>query len=191
MLTRVDLQRDEKILITGASGGVGSALVQLAKRRGAWVLALTSSSKRDHLAGLGADAVLDRHPTGAAQTLKEHLPGGKCDVVADVVGGDAFPMVIDLLCRGGRYVASGAIAGPIVQLDLRALYLKDLEMHGATVMPVGVFARLVKYIENEEINPLLAKTFPLQEIHAAQKAFLEKKHFGNIVLRPPRLQTAK
>ncbi len=184
MLHRVDLRSGERIMITGASGGVGSALVQLAKRRGAWVLALTSPDKNDQLAHLGAEAVVDRRSANLATDLEQSLPEGECDVVADVVGGECFPTLLNLLCRGGRYVTSGAIAGPIVELDLRTLYLKDLVMHGATVMPPGIFARLVKYIENQEIRPLLAAEFELEDIHDAQKAFLEKKHCGNIVLWP-------
>jgi NADPH:quinone reductase-like Zn-dependent oxidoreductase len=189
MLTRVDLQAREKILIPGASGGVGSALVQLAKRRGAWVLALTSRSKRDHLLKLGADVALDRKTADTMENFQGHLPGGECDVVADVVGGPLFPTWLALLRRGGRYVASGAIAGPIVELDLRALYLKDLTMHGATVMPKGIFARLVGYIENRETRPLLAQTFALQDIHEAQRKFLQKDFFGNIVLIPPSISS--
>ena len=185
MLTRVDLQADERILIPGASGGVGSALVQLAKRRGAWVLALTSRAKRDDLLKLGADCVLDRADADTTDHFQRQLPGGECDVVADVVGGPLFPTWLTLLRRGGRYVASGAIAGPIVELDLRALYLKDLEMHGATVMPQGIFARLVRYIEKREIRPLIAQEFALRDIHEAQRKFLKKDFFGNIVLKPP------
>ena len=88
------------------------------------------------------------------------------------------------MCRGGRYVTSGAIAGLIVELDLRTLYLKDLEMHGATVMPVGIFADLVRYIENAEIHPLLAKEFSIHDIRSAQDEFLMKKHIGNFVIVP-------
>ncbi len=185
MLHRVDLQAGETIVITGASGGVGSALVQLAKRRGARVLALTSPDKSVHLNGLGVEAVVDRRSADLGQDLEQSLPAGGCDVVADVVGGECFPTLLNLLRRGGRYVTSGAIAGPIVELDLRTLYLKDLAMHGATVMPPGIFSQLVGYIEKKELRPLVAATFKLEEIHVAQKAFLEKKHFGNIVLRPP------
>ena len=185
MLTRVDLQAEERILIPGASGGVGSALVQLAKRRGAWVLALTSRAKQKHLRKLGADCVLSRETTDTTDVFQEHLPEGECDVVADVVGGKQFQTWLTLLRRGGRYTTSGAIAGPIVELDLRSLYLKDLTMHGATVMPVGIFARLVRYIENQEIGPLLAEQLPLQNIREAQTKFLKKDFFGNIILKPP------
>lgn len=184
MLHRVRLSEGEKIVIPGASGGVGSALVQLAKRRGAWILAITSKAKMDAIRELGADAVLDRNQKDLEHQIREILPGGEVDVVADVVGGDGFSMCLNLLCRGGRYVTSGAIAGPIVELDLRTLYLKDLEMHGATVMPVGIFEKLVGYIENAEIRPLLAREFSINDIKEAQEAFLAKKHIGNFVIAP-------
>jgi len=184
MLDRVRLSEGEKIVIPGASGGVGSALVQLAKKRGAWVLAITSKTKMGAIRELGADAVLDRNQKDLEHQIQEILPGGEVDVVADVVGGTGFSMCFNLLCRCGRYVTSGAIAGPIVELDLRTLYLKDLEMHGATVMPVGIFENLVGYIENGEIRPLLAKEFSLNDIKKAQEEFLAKKHIGNIVILP-------
>ena len=184
MLHRVRLGQDEKIVIPGASGGVGSALVQLAKRRGAWILAITSKTKMDAIRALGADAVVDRNQKNLEHQIREILPGGEVDVVADVVGGDGFSMWLNLLCRGGRYVTSGAIAGPIVALDLRTLYLKDLEMHGATVMPVGIFENLVRYIEKGEIRPLLAKKFSINDIKKAQEEFLTKKHIGNFVVLP-------
>jgi NADPH:quinone reductase-like Zn-dependent oxidoreductase len=184
MLHRVRLGAGEKIIIPGASGGVGSALVQLAKRRGAWVLAMTRRAKMDAIRDLGADEVVDRKQKDLAHQIGDILPGGEVDVIADVVGGAGFSGWLDLLCRGGRYVTSGAIAGPIVELDLRTLYLKDLEMHGATVMPVGIFEQLVGYIEKGEIRPLLAREFSIYDIKKAQEAFLAKKHIGNFVILP-------
>ena len=184
MLHRARLREGEKIVVPGASGGVGSALVQLAKRRGAWVLAITSKAKMGTIRELGADAVLDRNQKNLEHQIQEILQGGEVDVVADVVGGTGFSMFLNLLCRGGRYVTSGAISGPIVELDLRTLYLKDLEMHGATVMPVGIFENLVSYIENGEIRPLLAKEFSINDIQKAQEAFMAKKHIGNFVVLP-------
>jgi NADPH:quinone reductase-like Zn-dependent oxidoreductase len=184
MLDRIRLQKGETILIPGASGGVGSALIQLAKRRKAQVIAITSKSKMDMIQALGADDVFDRNQEDLEQNIREVASGGEVDVVADVVGGTGFTMYLHLLCRGGRYVTSGAIAGPIVELDLRTLYLKDLEMQGATVMQVGIFERLVGYIENNEIRPLVAEKFPLSEIKKAQEAFLNKKHIGNFIILP-------
>jgi NADPH:quinone reductase-like Zn-dependent oxidoreductase len=184
MLDRIKLQEGEKILIPGASGGVGSALIQLAKRRKAQVFGITSTSKMDMIRDLGAGHIFYRNQKILEQKIGAVAPGGKVDAVADIVGGSSFSIYLNLLCRGGRYVTSGAIAGPIVELDLRTLYLKDLEMYGATVMPVGIFEKLVGYIEHGEIRPLLAKKFPISRIKKAQEAFLDKKHLGNFVILP-------
>ena len=90
--------------------------------------------------------------------------------------------MIAALTRGGRYTCAGAIAGPVVRFDLRAFYLRDLSFTGATVPPPGVFADLVGYIERAEIEPVLAATYPLQELVAAQQAFISKRHVGNIAV---------
>jgi NADPH:quinone reductase-like Zn-dependent oxidoreductase len=92
--------------------------------------------------------------------------------------------LIDVLKRGGRYTCSGAIAGPIVELDLRTFYLRDLTFIGSTVIAPHIFSDVVGYIERDEIRPALAATYPLKEFHAAQTAFIEKKHTGNIVVTP-------
>ncbi len=184
MLSRADVGAGDRVLVTGASGGVGSALVQLAKRRGAKVIALSSPSKHAAIRALGADFVLDRAPGDLAAALKDTTGQDTVTVVADIVGGDYWPNLIDLLARGGRYACSGAIAGPMVALDLRTFYLRDLTMHGSTVLPPHIFTDLVGYIERGEVKPLLAATYPLAELHAAQTAFIEKKHVGNIVVTP-------
>ena len=181
MLHRSGVAPGEHVLVTGASGGVGSAVVQLAKRRGAVVTALTSVSKRAEVLGLGADQVVCRDGPGAGPALVANL---QVDVVVDNVGGSAFPAMLDALRRGGRYVSSGAIGGPLVALDLRTLYLRDLHLIGCTAWDKPVFPNLIAYIERGEIRPLVAQTFGLPWIADAQRAFLEKRHFGNIVLVP-------
>ena len=170
MIQRAELG-GERVLITGASGGVGSAAVQLAKRRGAHVTASTSPAKMEALRTLGADAVVNR---------SDAFPKEAFDVVLDLVGGPRWPDLLDALVTRGRYVTSGAIAGPIVELDLRTLYLKDLTLIGSTRQDPRVFTDLVSYIEAGEIKPVVAETYPLRDLHAAQKAFLEKSHMGKI-----------
>jgi NADPH:quinone reductase-like Zn-dependent oxidoreductase len=169
----------ETVLVTGASGGVGSAAIQLAKRRGAKVIALASLSKKDDVLAAGADVVLDRDASLVAE-----LGADSVDVVIDLVAGPNWSQLLDVLRRGGRYATSGAIAGPIVDLDVRTLYLKDLSFFGCTYQDDVVFENLVKYIEENEIKPLVAKTYPLKDIVAAQKDFLEKKFTGKLVLIP-------
>lgn len=170
----------ERVVVTGASGGVGSAAVQLAKRRGAQVTAVASSIKADVLRELGADHVIDRN-----EDLVTAIGADSVDVVVDLVAGPAWPGLLDVLVRGGRYVTAGAIAGPLVELDVRTLYLKDLTLIGCTFQEDVVFENLVAYIERGEIRPLVSKTFPLHDIASAQEEFLAKKFVGKLVLIPP------
>ena len=182
MLNRAGVRSGDRVLITGASGGVGSALIQLARRRGAETVALCGESKAEAVRTLGADHVLPRAPEDLKGTLRTATGRDEVTVVADVVGGALWPQLIAALARGGRYTCAGAIAGPMVSFDLRTFYLRDLVFTGATVPPPGVFADLVGYIERGEIEPLLAAAFPLHDLVAAQAAFITKRHVGNIVV---------
>lgn len=179
MLHRADVGA-ETVLITGASGGVGSAAVQLAKRRGARVIALCSPAKAEAVQALGADRILDRDAD-----LVSELGEGSIDVVVDLVAGPRWPSLLDVLRRGGRYATAGAIAGPICEIDIRTLYLKDLTLFGCTFQEDVVFENLVRYIEAGEIRPVVAKTYPLGDIARAQEDFLAKTHTGQLVLIPP------
>ena len=181
MLHRAGVGQADRVLVTGASGGVGGGLIQLSKRRGALVIALTSGSKLDAVRAIGADVVIDRARDDIDAAVLDASDGG-VDVVADVVGGSMFPLLLRMIRRGGRYTTAGAIAGPIVSLDLRTLYLRDLTMHGATVLPPEVFTNLISYIESGEIRPIVAATYPLNQIPEAQQAFLSKEHVGTIVI---------
>jgi NADPH:quinone reductase-like Zn-dependent oxidoreductase len=172
MVERAGVTAGDTVLVTGASGGVGTALVQLVRSRGATPLGVCGPDKADGVRALGAERVFGRDDT----------PDVEVDVVADVVAGPRWPELFATLRRAGRYVASGAIAGPIVPLDLRTLYLRDLTMFGATVPPPGLFAELVRMIERGDLKPVVARVFPLEELRAAQEAFLEKGYVGKFVI---------
>ena len=182
MLDRANVVAGNTVLIPGASGGVGSALIQLANRRGATTIAMASDAKHEAVRSVGATAVLPRAPQDLKQALRDTIGRESVSVVADVVGGNYFPTLLEVLERGGRYTCSGAIAGPIVDLDLRTMYLNDLTFTGATIVPPGTFARLVRYIERGEIKSLLAATYPLEQLTSAQAEFIKKEHVGNIVV---------
>jgi len=180
MLHRTGVERHHHVLIAGASGGVGSATVQLAKCRGATVTAICSASKADAVRAIGADNIIDRD-----QDLVQTLGNSSIDVVVDNVAGDTFPAMLKVLKPGGKLVSSGAIAGPIVALDMRDLYLKDIQLIGCTAWDEPVFSNVIRYIEQREIKPLLAKAFDLKDIVQAQQEFMQKQHVGNFVLVPP------
>jgi NADPH:quinone reductase-like Zn-dependent oxidoreductase len=178
LLERARLAPGESVLITGASGGVGLAAVSLAKLRGANVIAQTSPDKAPTVMESGADRTIGR---GAAEIAAI----GQVDLVIDVVAGEQWPALLDALERGGRYAVAGAIAGPVVSMDVRTVYLKDLTLFGCTYQPPAVFEAIVGYVNSGRLRPLVSKTYPLRQIAEAQADFIAKKHPGKLVLLPP------
>ena len=179
MLQHAGVDKGEHVWVSGASGGVGSATVQLALRRGTQVTALTSRNKRAQVEKLGAHTVLCREDSNSTWA---QLP--PADVAVDNVGGAGFADLLQCLRRGGRYVTSGAIAGAEVVLDLRTLYLRDIRLIGCTAWDEAVFPNLLRYIQQNEIRPVVAATYPLQDMAQAQQDFLAKRHTGKLVLVP-------
>jgi len=175
LLDRAGVARGQAVLVTGASGGVGLAAVQLAARMGARVTGIASPTKADCVRDHGAAEVIAR---GAP------APEGRFDAVIDVVAGPDWAAFIDALRPGGHYAVSGAIAGPVVEADLRRIYLRDITIHGCTYQPAEVFARLIGMVNAGQVRPLVSKTYPLREIAAAQADFIAKAHPGKLVLLP-------
>jgi NADPH:quinone reductase-like Zn-dependent oxidoreductase len=181
MLRRAGVTAGQRVVVTGASGGVGSAAVQLAARRGAVVTAITTRAKAAQVLALGADRVVARED-GLAGTLGRRT----VDVVVDNVSGPGLGDLLVALKRGGRYASSGAIAGPIVSFDKRTFYLDDLTLIGCTAWDEPVFPDLVDYLEAGQIRPPVAGSYALEQIAAAQTEFLRKAHVGAFALIPPR-----
>ena len=182
MLNIASLAEGETILVTGASGGVGSGLLQLARARGAKVIALTGSGKEDRATALGVERVVTREPRSGS--LIDALGRQSVDVVADVVGGALLPDLLAVLKPEGRYVVAGSIAGPMVQMDLRLVYLNLLQMFGSSMWRPAEFKTLLGYIETGKVRPLLAQTYGLADINKAQEDFKQKDFFGKLVLVP-------
>lgn len=188
MLSIAGARAGDLALVTGASGGVGTFLVQILKAFGATTIGVVGKAKMAAVSELGADHVIDREAPNLVTAVLEITGGRKLSLVADVVGGDQFPDLLKLLRRGGRYVAAGAIGGPNVDLDLRTLYLKNLSLFGSAVYLRETFPRLIDLVVLGRIKPFNTKSWPLEQIHAAQAAFLEKKHVGSLILLPPKVE---
>ncbi len=174
LLTRSGVAKSDRVLVTGASGGVGYAAVQLALLRGATVTAQCSAAKAAPLIATGAE-VIDRD---------DSLPPGRFDAVIDVVGGPRWMERLDALRPGGRYATSGAIAGPMVEADLRTIYLHDLTIFGCSHQSDETFAGLVASINAGSVRPLISKTYPLREIAKAQQDLQAGTFPGKLVLIP-------
>jgi NADPH:quinone reductase-like Zn-dependent oxidoreductase len=175
LLSRAKVAVGERVLVTGASGGVGLAAVQLALLRGAEVTAQCSLSKSAPLQAMGA-RLLSRETTPRARSF---------DVVIDIVGGDGFQDRLDALAPGGRYATSGAVGGPLVKGDLRRIYLNDLTVYGATHQPREVFAGLVTLINTARLRPVVSQTYPMRDMARAQADLAAGRYPGKLVLVPP------
>lgn len=181
MLNRARVTAGEKVLVTGASGGVGSATVQLCRARSAVPIAVVSAGKENALSEIGAEAVVTRG-VGDFKSEVLKVQDGPIDVVVDIVAGALFSDLLTLLRIGGRYVSCGAIGGPIVEFDVRTMYLKHLDLIGSSQGSRREFKSVVNYVLNGKIKPLLAGTYPLSDIARAQSDFLRKDFIGKLVI---------
>lgn len=157
--------------------------MQLANLRDARVIALAAGDKAHAVRSLGADAVIASRTDSLASDILA-VAGGPVDVVADVVGGPIFADLLQVLAPLGRYVTVGAVAGAIVELDLRTLYLKHLDLLGSTLGTRDDFAQLGRLINEGRLQPALGGTYPLERIHEAQERFRRKDYVGNLVIVP-------
>jgi NADPH:quinone reductase-like Zn-dependent oxidoreductase len=177
MLNRAACAAAERILVTGASGGVGLAAVQLLAARGCVVVARTSAPHRELVEGSGAAEISLR----GVDDLSQLAP---VDAVVDVVGGEEFAMAVDRLRAGGRLVTAGAIAGPVVALDLRRLYLLQRTLIGSTMHTPADFRQLAGFAVAGSVSPVVAGTYLLEEIADAQARFVSGNFVGKLVFEP-------
>lgn len=177
LLDRASVTAGQEVLITGASGNVGLAAVQLASHMGARVTGIAAAPKAATVMEEGAAEVIDRDAP---------LPQGRYHAVIDLVGGASFPALIDALRPGGHLAVAGAIAGPMIEADLRRIYLRDITIHGCTWQSPQVFARLIEMVRAGRVRPRIAAIYSLREIVRAQADFQAKTHAGKLVLIPGR-----
>ena len=175
LLDRAGVTERQRVLVTGASGGVGLAAVQLAAARGARVTGVAAEAKAPAVRGAGAADVIGRDTVPEATGF---------DAVIDLVGGPGWPELVRALRPGGHYAVAGAIAGPVVAADLRDIYLRDLTLHGCTFQPPETFRRLVDLANAGAVRPLVSATYPLADIARAQEDFMSKRYPGKLVLIP-------
>jgi len=182
MIERGRLRSGETVLVSGASGGVGIALVQLARARGARILAVSSGAKLDAVRAAGAHHVLDRG-RDVGEQIRTAAPDG-IDVALDVVAGDLLSTGLPLLREGGRWVVAGALGGYGIAFDVRRLYLHNAQLIGSAMHTPAHFETLLDLARRGTVRPLVAATYPLEQAARAQRDLARRTHVGKIVLRP-------
>jgi len=182
MLRRARVSEGERVLVTGASGGVGSGVVQLCRARGAIPYALVGAGKEAAVISIGAEATITRGEDELPEVVAKLTNNEPIDVVVDTVSGPLLPDLIEILKPQGRYVTCGAMGGPMVEIDMRRIYLKNLEMHGATQGTRKDFEAVRDYIISGKIKPLVAKTFALEDLGQAQEEFKKKEFVGKLIV---------
>jgi len=183
LVTQARLRPGEDVLILGASGGVASAAIQIAKLAGARVFAVTSGSEKVARAlELGADRVLDRGEVDFARETLRWTDQRGVDVVLENVGTPTWKQSLQCLARGGRLVTYGRTAGMIGETNIRELFVKQTRIIGTTMGNRREFADVTRLVFARRLRPIIDQIYPLDELRAAHERLEAGAQFGKIVL---------
>ena len=185
LVDKAKVRQTEDVLIIGASSGVGSAGIQIAKMLGARVIATTSSDlKAAKAREIGADEVVNYKNENVLERVRT-LTGKKgVEVIFDHVGASIWEQNIKALTKGGRLVTCGATSGYEAKTDLRYVFYKQLQILGSTMGRKGDLVTIMNLIAQGKFNPVIDRVLPLTEVRQAHQIVEEGKHFGKIVLVP-------
>ncbi|HUF13876.1 MAG TPA: alcohol dehydrogenase catalytic domain-containing protein [Longimicrobiales bacterium] len=184
LTTRARLKSGESVLVTGASGGVATAAIQIAKHAGARVFAVTSTGHVERVRGLGADVVYDRLAVDYGRELWKDTGKRGVDVVLDSVGAATWTTNVRSLSRAGRLVVYGATTGPAVETDLRLVFWKQLEILGSTMSNDVEFREVMDLVFGGALEPVVDVVWPLERAADAHARLEEGAALGKVVLVP-------
>ena len=183
MLQTNGASRKKKILVYGASSGVGMATIQLAEALGATVITTVSgNSKQDFAKKLGAHYIIDRTRQDIADEIKKIVPTG-VDIVIDHVGAATWATSIAALRQGGRMAVCGMTSGNEATVPVRMFYTKQIVMVGSLLGTRAQLEELINFVMRKKIQPVIDSVFPLQEAKEAQKKMEAGIHTGKILLK--------
>ena len=172
------------VLIHAAGSGVSSAAIQLSVLSGATVIATGGDEKKRALAErLGAHHALDSKSADLAKQVKQICPHG-VDVILDHVGQGTWETNFRAIRWGGKIVTCGATSGHAVNLDLRQIFFRQVQLLGSTMGSKGDFPRLLELVSRGKIKPVIAATYPFAEVRTAHKFLESRQALGKVVLTP-------
>jgi len=184
LMTRGALQPGEDVLILGASGGVGSAAIQIAKLAGARVFAVTSTpEKGSFVKELGADHVLNRNSGGIWKELAGLTNQRGVDVVLENVGAATWNQSLRSLVRGGRLVTVGRTTGALAETDIKLIFWNQLQVIGSTMANQKEFSEVMSRFFQGELEPVIDSVFPLDQAREAYQRLEAGEHFGKIIIQ--------
>lgn len=184
LVTRGRLRAGETVLILGAAAGVGTACIQIAKISGARVIACAAGKdKLDLCAELGADVLVDYSKADFAKRAREETGKRGVDVCVDYVGRDTWPKSIRSLAAGGRLLTCGAASGHEVEMDLRHVFFRQLEVIGSTMGSRKELLAPLKLILEGRMRPVVGKIVDLSATAEAHRLMEERKVLGKIVIQ--------
>ena len=185
LVTRARVQAGETVLVLGGASGVGSAAIQIAKSRGARVIASAGSEEKRTLAReLGADDVVDHRAETWGKEVKKLTAGKGADVVVEHVGPATWKTSLAVLARNGRLVTCGGTTGAIVELTLPHLFIKNQSILGSTMGPRSAFPEIFARIADGTFRPVVDRVLALSEIRQAHELLESRAVVGKIVLVP-------
>jgi NADPH:quinone reductase-like Zn-dependent oxidoreductase len=184
VVTQARLRPGEDILILGASGGVASAAIQIAKLAGGRVLAVTSSPEKVAKAeDLGADLVFDRTSEDYWAEIKRLTEQRGVDVVIENVGAATWAQSLDSLANGGRLVTYGRTTGRMAETNISRVFWYQLHIIGSTMANRREFAQVMKLIFEHRLHPVIDSVYPLDQARAAYERLAEGKQFGKVMIQ--------
>jgi NADPH:quinone reductase-like Zn-dependent oxidoreductase len=185
LVTRVNLQPEETVLVLGGTSGVGSAAIQIAKYIGATVIATAGTpEKRALCIELGAEEAIDHGQPGWSKRVRELTDRRGVDVVVEHVGPATWKDSMRALARNGRLVTCGGTTGPEVSLMLPHLFIKNISVLGSTMGPRNCFPAIFEAAAAGSLKPVVDRVLPMTEIAAAHAALENREVLGKIVLIP-------
>ena len=184
LISRGRLRAGEDVLVTGASGGVSTAAIQIAKLAGARVFAVTTTENVERVRELGADVVYDRTEVDFSRAVWQDTNKRGVDLILDSVGEATWTQNVRALARGGRLVVYGATTGPRSETDLRQLFWKQIEIIGTTMANQREFEEVMKLVFRGELRPVVDVVWPLERIRDAHERLERGEQFGKVVLTP-------
>lgn len=183
LVEKAQIKPGDDVLIVGAASGVGSAAIQIAKLFGAQVIATVGGAeKRDAALALGADHVIDHYKENIAGRVKEITHRKGVEIVYEHVGLKVWTDVLKSLAWAGKLVTCGATSGPVVETDLRHIFIKQQQIIGSTMGTRADMLQIIPFIAAQKLKPVIAKIFSYQEVRQAHEYLESSQNFGKVVL---------